>query len=79
MYSFAHNSLRWRSFSRADRACRIGHTTIQISFGSLDDLKVMWVLLWCDQVMADQEIDQNQSAIRFELSIVQCFDDFGEW
>jgi hypothetical protein len=44
----------------------------------LDNLKVIGFLLWSDEVMADQEIDQNQAAVWLELAVLQCLNDLGE-
>ena len=45
---------------------------------SLDDLKVVGLVLWGHEVMSDKEIDQDQAAIWLELAIVQCLNDLGK-
>jgi hypothetical protein len=45
---------------------------------SLDDLEVIGVLLWSDEIMADQEIDQDHAAVWLELAFVQCLNDLGK-
>jgi len=45
---------------------------------SPDYLEVVGFLLWSDEVMADEEINQDQAAIWLELAIVQCLNDLGK-
>ena len=45
---------------------------------SLDDLEVIRVLLWSDQIMADEEIDQDQAAVWLEFAVLQCLNDLGK-
>jgi len=54
------------------------HTTIQISLGPPDDLEVIGFFLWSDEIVSNEEINQDQSAIRLELSIMQCVKDLGK-
>lgn len=54
------------------------HTTIQIPLGPPDDLEVIGFFLWSDEIVSNEEINQDQSAIRLELSIMQCVKDFGK-
>jgi hypothetical protein len=44
----------------------------------LDNLEVIGFFLWCDEVMADQEIDQDQAAVWLELAVLQCINDLGK-
>jgi hypothetical protein len=60
------------------RARRISYATIQIPMCPLDNLEVIGFFLWCDEVMADQEIDQDQAAVWLELAVLQCLNDLGE-
>jgi hypothetical protein len=44
----------------------------------LNDLEIVGFLLWSDEVMANQEIDQDQAAVWLELAFVQCLNDLGK-
>jgi hypothetical protein len=67
MYLSAHDPQPSR---RGDKARRVNYATIQISMCSLDDLKVIGLVLWGHEVMSDEEIDQDQAAIWLEFAIV---------
>jgi hypothetical protein len=67
MYLFANDP---QSSRGGYRARRIDYATIQISMCSLDDLKVVGLVLWGHEVMSDEEIDQDQAAIWLEFAIV---------
>lgn len=75
LFAYCLNYQLWRS---VERARSISHATIQVTFRPLDDLKVIWILLWCNEVVTDEEIDQDQPAIWLEFSFVKRFDDFWE-
>lgn len=66
-----------RSTLLARPGCKC-HTTVQISLCPPDNFEVIGFFLWSDEIVSNEEINQNQSAIRLEFSIVQSVKDFGK-